>query len=164
MPKVYSAFDRPKGEPSKPGSGIAPEYSIRLDQDGHKEVYKSGEVDIYAKIQAAAESCTIDYILRTCTDVSILADTAGSYIDLSAAPTTLMEANNLVLAGLDEFNRLPANVKAKFDNDPGVYFAQYGSAAWAENLGIVQNAENSESSETGSRAPKEQNAQKEGTE
>lgn len=141
MRKAYSAFDLPSSRPSEAGSSIAPEYSIRLDEDGHKEVYKSGEVDIYQKIQAAAESCTIDYILKTCTDVSLLADTAGNYIDLSSAPATLMEANNLVMAGMEEFNRLPAAVKEQFDNDPGVYFAQYGSKAWADILGITPKIE-----------------------
>lgn len=157
MAKVYSRFNRPATEPAPAGDGYAPTYHVELDEFGHKSVVQDGETDLYSTIQSHLEETKIENILaQAAFDPSVLNKLQGAYIDTTDMPTTLMQAQNLVIAGQEEFAKLPANIKQQFNNDVGEYFAKYGSEEWAKILGfaqsdastatgtVVQNGENKE--------------------
>lgn len=70
-------------------------------------------------------------------DPSILEKHKGSYFDATDMPRTLAEAQNKIIAVKQEFEKLPVEVRAKFDHSPEKYVQQYGSEEWGKALGIV---------------------------
>ena len=48
---------------SEPGSGMKSTYKMYVDENGVRELRKSGEYNLYAEIQSYKDSCSIDYIL-----------------------------------------------------------------------------------------------------
>lgn len=120
------------------GSGLAPVYSVRLDPQGHKEVYQSGQTDLYAKIQASLEETKVENIVRRFLqgDTAALSQTSPVFLDVSAYPGSLMEANNLIVRIKSEFWSLPLDVRQEYGNNPDKYVADYGSDNWAKLVGF----------------------------
>ena len=50
-------------------------------------------------------------------------------------PTSMMEAQAMVLNIKNQFDDLPLEVRKKFENDPELYVSMYGTNEWAEALG-----------------------------
>ena len=73
----------------------------------------------------------------------------GLYFDSTSMPKTLAEAQNAILALNQEFEKLPAEIKQKFDNSSEKYIAQYGRKEWGDKLGILtKEVKETESKET----------------
>ena len=65
-------------------------------------------------------------------DLSALRAREGSYCDATTMPKSLMEAQNLVLRMKDEFNKMPAEVKEKFNNSADRYVELMGTQEFNE--------------------------------
>lgn len=143
MTTVYSWANPPESKTSVAGSKTKPIYTVRLTPEGRKELVKTGETNVYEAIQAEYEQTKIENILnRAQYDPSVLQKTVGTYADVSNMPTTLAAAQQMVIAGEREFAGLPVEIREKFENNPGIYFAQYGTQEWADKLGLKEETEN----------------------
>ena len=133
---------------SKSGTGKIPVFKSRLDKNGKLIVVPKmlkdekgkliQEVDnVYAKIQASADSVDIATIIKKYTntgDESILHTNPGIFMDMTEMKNP-METMNMINDIKDTFNHLPIDVKAKFDNDYKVFLAQAGTKEFYANLG-----------------------------
>lgn len=143
MSEFYSAYLRPaRGaiERTPAGSREVPQYSVRITDNGHKEVYRSGTRDLYEYIQASLEQSKVQNIIRRALggDPTALAARNGSYLDVTSMPDNMIDLSNLAIKLHFEFDHLPADVRAKFDNSVDQFVALYGTQEWADRLGLVK--------------------------
>lgn len=119
------------------GSKEATTYQTQIDENGHKVTVPTGKTNIYDRIQSSLEETKIENIIKRFTEGDVSAFRQGEplYADMTEAPQTLMEAQNMIIRITDEFNELPVEVRAKFDHSPEKYVALYGGEAWAKAVG-----------------------------
>lgn len=146
MNKIYTWSDRPKGEVSNPGTGTEPEYAYKYAENGKRDLVKTGEVNTYAKIQSYKDETDITNIIRRATyDPTALGSTAwmqsGETTDITNMPENYHEMMNRITEVENQFAKLPAEIKAKFDNSAGQYITEYGTESWAEKIGLTKKEE-----------------------
>ena len=135
--KFYSRLEHAPRIDAPSGSVEATTYQTRIDENGHKITEPIGKTNIYDRIQSSLEETKIENIIKRFTEGDVSAFRTGEpvYIDITEAPKTLMEAQNLIIKINDEFNTLPVEVRAKFDHSPEKYVAIYGGEEWAKAVG-----------------------------
>lgn len=132
----------PDREPAPAGTSTEKEYTIQIDDYGHKTLIQTGETNTYTLIQASLEETKIENILKRATwDPETLNAMAGTYMDTTGMPTTLAQAQQMVIDATNEFERLPLDVRLKFDQSAEVYINEYGTKEWADKLGITPKKE-----------------------
>ena len=62
--------------------------------------------------------------------------------DISDAPTNYHEWYGRIKDAEAEFGKLPAEIKAKWDNDVEKYIMAYGTEEWASKMGIMPKKSN----------------------
>lgn len=114
---------------SKTGSPKKPLYRLFVDDDGKRELRKSGEYDLYAEIQSYKDSCSIEYILSrfAAGDTSALSRVQGVYGDFTEMPTTMAELQQRVIDATALFDSLPLDVREQYNFSPSEFFAQLDS-------------------------------------
>lgn len=119
---IFSRFNRPKTVSPVVGDGTAPVYEKRL-VDGRQRLIQTGLTNLFDFVQASKDDTLIyNLIDRFCKgDVSALAQRVGQYLDVVGLPSTLAEAQQLMIDVQNKFDHLPADVRAKFDNSVNVY-------------------------------------------
>lgn len=140
--KFRTAYDRGETTFSELGSHLQPVYGYQINKKtGKKEIVRTGETNIYEMIQASAEGCKLQNIIAKCNGdySSLMAE--GNFVDISEMPTSLMEMQNLILKTTDEFEKLPAEIKKKFENSVEKYISSYGTQEWGEALGLIKKEE-----------------------
>lgn len=136
-PRFYTAWDRPPRKPTEPGSRWKKTYQLKLDKEtGRKDLEEVGEEDIYEKILEPFEETKISNILAryAAGDINALNRRPGLFMDISNAPTSLLEASHKLDAVKESFDQLPAEIKAKFGQDPNQFMAEVLSGTAFEKL------------------------------
>lgn len=129
-----------KGMPT--GNQMDNVYDYVIKENLIRGLKKTGEVNRYEKIQKAADECKIETILaKAAVDPSILQNRKGMFLDTSEAPKSLAEFENMRIKVIQEFGKLPIDVRKKFDNSPEKFVAEYGSEEWAKKVGIEDEKE-----------------------
>lgn len=125
---------------TEPGRPMHNNYQIRINDRGHKELYKIGEHNLQAEINAAAEECDIAKILEKYKggDIEALNKAQAGYVDLTKCPKDLREAQDVVLNLQSEFIKLPLEIRQKFDHSPEKYIKEYGNKYWQDAMGITK--------------------------
>lgn len=137
-----SMYNRPATIAAATGTEFDKTYTMILDKNGHKHLKCTGETNRYKKIQSHLEECLVENILAKATmDPSVLNKRQGTYFDSTQMPKTLAEAQNAILALNQEFEKLPAEIKQKFNNSPEQYVAAYGSKEWGDKMGLIKKVE-----------------------
>lgn len=123
---------------SDAGSHMHPTFEVQLDERGHKVLIQTGEKDIYEEIQSYYEDTKIENIIARCAagDRDILNQRQGVYADITGAPKDLFEAQNTILKLQGEFDKLPVDIRAKFDNSKERFISMFGSDEFWDILGI----------------------------
>lgn len=136
MPKIYTQFDRPKTIPTPAGDQYLEVFQEEITKEGKKELVCVGKTNIHDKIQEGKEDTEIKNILQHLAlgDLSVLRQQQPQYIDATTLPKTLMEANNIVLKAKQEFEKMPKEVKEKFDFDAELYVNTMGTQDWLEKM------------------------------
>lgn len=126
------------------GSPIKDTFHGRLESDGSITLVQDGVIDIQEQINSFEPSTNLYNIISRLgeSDYSKFADLAGSFVDATEFPTTYAEALQLVIDGQRSFERLPVDVKQKFDNDFNKWFSTAGSPEWFSKLGIDLSVQN----------------------
>lgn len=140
--KFRTQYDRERIQ-CRSGNSVINSYIARYDDDGHLIAEASGKHDIYPEIQAHRQSTDINYLVSrfAAGDTTALSKVQGLYGDFTQMPKTYAEALNAMNAADDLFAKLPADVKAKFDNSLSVFLSKSGTQEWFDNLGFKPAAE-----------------------
>lgn len=117
------------GVKSTPGSGFKDTYKMHVDDDGKRELKKSGEYNLYAEIQSYKDSVSIDYILSRFVngDETALSRVQGIYGDFTDMPRTMAELQQRVIDAENLFNALPLDIRAQYNHSASEFFAQLDS-------------------------------------
>lgn len=134
--KFWNRSERPNTTPANPGTPEEPVYEMDIDLRGHKYLVKTGMTSTYDRIQESLEETKIENIIRRALggDETALAVMHGSYIDVTDAPKTLAEMQQLVIRATNQFNELPLEIREKFNFDPGQFVAEYGTHEWEKKM------------------------------
>lgn len=126
---------------TNPGERLITTYKLSYDDDGSKELVVDGYKDVYEEIQSHADSVDIHKIVERCTmtgDMSELYKTEGFYGDLAMFPTTRAEALQMLAEAQNIWDKLPIDVKKKFDNNVDNFFSTAFTDEWTKKLEIKQ--------------------------
>ena len=104
--------------------------------DGKKELVKTGETNVYERIQEDLEGTKIENILHAAMmgDLSVLNQRETIYADATTMPKNLMEAQNLVVKMKYEFEQMPLEVRKQFDYSAEKYVDEMGTDAFMEKM------------------------------
>lgn len=126
------------------GKKIRLTFRWAYDDKGNKSLVQDEEIDRDAEIQSYLEETKIENIInRAAFDPSIV-QKLGAQLndkepqDFTNMPNTLAEAQNMMIQAENTWNKLPREIKQKFDNDVDKFIATMGTKEWAEILGIIQ--------------------------
>lgn len=110
------------------GSPEVTQYVGKYDKDGVLQLEVSGIVNLYDQIQSHADSVDINTIISRYEngEVDVLARVQGVYEDVTGAPRTYAEMLNMIRAGEEIFEQLPADLRAQYNNSFEQFFAQGG--------------------------------------
>lgn len=116
-------------ETSNPGSGMKDTYKMHVDENGKRELKKSGEYNLYADIQSYKDSVSIDYILTRFIngDETALSRVQGIYGDFTQMPRTMAELQQRVIDAENLFNNLPLDIREQYNFSASEFFAQLDS-------------------------------------
>ena len=128
---------------SNPGSQWADNHAIRIDENGHKTLTKTGEkTNIYEKIVSHEAECDIVELLRRCDaeGYQVLDRAAVQEGDVTVVPHSFMEAQILLQEQENKFNHLPLETRKQFNFSFTEYIAEAGKDinSWATKMGIVK--------------------------
>lgn len=120
------------------GKPTATTYEIEIDENNHKSLKATGKKNTYAEIQSYLEETKIENILANALlgNTEALNRVESHYMDTTEMPTTLAEAQNLIIKLNTEFESLPIDIKRQFNFSPEEYVARYGTESWIETMGF----------------------------
>ena len=103
---------------------------------GKKELVKTGETNVYERIQEDLEGTKIENILHAVAmgDLSALNQRETIYADATTMPKSLMEAQNLVVKMKYEFEQMPLEVRKQFDYSAEKHVEEMGTDAFKEKM------------------------------
>lgn len=114
---------------SNSGDRFSPTYSLKVQDDGTKDLVQTGKVDVYGKIQTYKDSCDIHFILERFVngDESALSANTPSFGDFTEYPTTYAEMLQRQHDAEELFMSLPVEVRAEFNHSANEFFTSIGS-------------------------------------
>ena len=114
------------------------------DDKGNKSLVQDEEIDRDAEIQSYLEETKVENIInRAAFDPSVV-QRLGAQLndeepqDFTSMPSTLAEAQEMMIQAENTWNKLPREIKQKFDNDVDKFIAGFGTEDWIEALGLNQ--------------------------
>lgn len=126
------------------GKKVRLTFRWTYDDKGNKNLVQDEEIDRDAEIQSYLEETKIENIInRAAFDPSVM-QRLGTQLnneepkDFTNMPKTLAEAQNIMIQAENTWNKLPREIKQKFDNDVDKFIAGFGGADWMEALGLNQ--------------------------
>lgn len=118
------------------GSKYLNTYQEEISKKGNLQLVKTGQTNVYEKIQADLESTKIENILHQVAmgDLSVLNQRETLYVDATNMPKNLMEAQNIVIKAKSEFEQFPQEVREIFHNSPEEYVSEMGSKEFLNKM------------------------------
>lgn len=130
------------------GSRYEEDFLGELMKDGSVMLKSVGKRDITAEIQSYEMETDINVLINRVEagDLSAFVEKAvfGDFTELPMHPA---EMYNTVINAEREFNRLPVEVKEKFQNDFKVWFADLGSDNWYSKMILQKSDKNAAAAE-----------------
>lgn len=118
------------------GSPIKVEYQVRLI-DNNMELVETGKSDLYEYIQSHKDSVDIHKILERCAqieDYSLLNRMPTQFMDVTEMPDNLAGAYAMVKDAENFFERMPVDIKEKYNNNFVEFISDLGSDKFNENV------------------------------
>lgn len=111
------------------GSKIVAEYGLITAEDGSTAVGVVGEKNLDAIIQSNKDSGNIALLVAkyNAGDESALNKVRGVFGDFRNMPTTYAEMVSRLNECRALFEALPVDIKEQFDNNPDVFWSEYGT-------------------------------------
>lgn len=119
------------------GNGTATEYAYEV-KDGIKRLIPIGVIDVQAEIDSYRESCDINVIVARfmAGDENALNQVQGFYADMKSMPKTYAEWFERYQECENMFNKLPVDVREKFNHSVTEFWSDFGSEHWLDALTI----------------------------
>lgn len=136
MPKFRTLYTERVKKHINPGDPVKIEYQLRI-VDGCKTLVETGKTSLYEYIQSHADSVDIHKILERCAmmdDYSLLNRMPAQFMDVSAMPNNLAEAYAMVQDAENFFDRMPTDIKEKYDNNFIQFIQDIGSDRFTKNV------------------------------
>jgi len=113
----YHRSHLPKSTPQGEFSQFEPEYSLKIT-DGREELVRTGQTNVYDKIQASKNETLIYNILDRFQNGEIpnLDLKKGFYADMSKAPESLAQAQQAMIDCEKLFASLPLEIRQSYDH------------------------------------------------
>lgn len=118
------------------GSPIKTEYQVRLI-DNNMEIVETGKSDLYEYIQSHKDSVDIHKILERCAqieDYSLLNRMPTQFMDVTDMPDNLAGAYAMVKDAENFFDRMPVDIKEKYNNNFIEFISDLGSDKFNDNV------------------------------
>lgn len=118
----FSRLNRPKTIPVVFGSGENPIFQEQK-VDGVMTLVQIGTEPIAPMVNAYRDQCDIYKLIERYSsgDLTALNRRVGQYIDITGLPHSVAEAQQALIDVKANFDKLPDNIRAKFDNDVETY-------------------------------------------
>lgn len=115
--------------PNEPGKKEQPILGYKYEKDGTKTLVVKGIKDRYQEAQDALPGVEIKTLIDRYSkgDIAALERVKGIYGDFTETPTTMVEALNTVQNATEAFNKLPKEIRAKFENSIDQFIAAIGT-------------------------------------
>lgn len=132
--KFYSTGNYPTTKAASSGSKILPKFVRRLDDKGKKVLVQDGIEDIYGGIQQAAKGIEVADLVRRfrAGDTDAIGDPSFDSVDITEAPTSLLDAQNKLIRAREEFDALPVKIKQQYNNDASYWLSQVASGEFVK--------------------------------
>lgn len=120
------------------GTGIEDVYGYERDSFGRKVLVKTGETDLYAKIQMSLEETKIENIMARAVagDTSMLRPD-GLYADLSEVPNNMIDAMKQIQNLENTWAGLDNEIKRKYNFNVEEFIGQSGTEGWLRDMGLL---------------------------
>lgn len=146
-----SRLNRPVTICSPIGNGERSIFEERI-VDGVKHLVVTGKENLKEFIEASKAETLISNIMKRFEsgDINVLSRVQGFYGDVTSMPDNLAECQNLLIKLENQFNSLPVETKAKFDNSFNKYVKDVSSMSIDDFNGLfnVKVAEKISAAET----------------
>lgn len=118
------------------GDRFRPVYTPEIAVDGQIELVQTGVEDLQQYIDSFKDSCDISVMVQRfiAGDETALRNGNPVFMDLLGAPKTLAEAYAMNFRAEAAFNNLPADVRAKFNNNFYTFLSGAGTQEWFDTL------------------------------
>lgn len=127
------------------GERIEIRHSPKIDANGRRELIPDKKVAVYDLIQSHKEECEIENIIRRAVEGDAYALNAreGIYADITNCPSSIAEAQQFIINAKEDFEKLPKDIKQKFEYNPEIYIAEMSqnTTSWFEKMGYTAEAE-----------------------
>lgn len=139
---VFSRFNRPKTETVPAFSGTQTVFEERII-DGTRKLVKTGLNPLNEFVQKSLPETQIYNILRKYENgnVDVLSKSFGQYFDSTEMPRTLQDAQNALIKAEVYFDKLPVDIKNKFNNSCSAFLDSVFDGTLQSKLGIVKGSE-----------------------
>lgn len=145
---AYSERDyRPDDSYSQTGDAYRWTYKYIINADGQRELIKDQQTDIIAEIDSYREETDIKNIVKRASYDPSVWDAFGMDMregyrdepdyDITMAPGSLAEAQNIILTAKQTFHDLPPEVRHKFGDSAEAFIRSYGSSEWLLAMGLT---------------------------
>lgn len=104
--------------------------------EGRETLTKTGETNVYEKIQKDLEESKIENIIKRVMMGDLTALRAGDpqYIDSSTIPNNLMQVQNTIVRMKEEFLKMPEEVRRMFNYSAEQYVNEMGTKEYLEKM------------------------------
>lgn len=118
------------------GDRYRPVYTPEIAADGQIELVQTGVEDLQQYIDSFKDSCDISVMVQRyiAGDETALRSGNPVFMDLLGAPKTLADAYAINFRAEAAFNNLPADVRARFNNNFHTFLSGAGSKEWFDSL------------------------------
>ena len=139
----FDRLEHSKKFVSNPGNRFKKIFHGEVQENGDIELVFDGTEDVYRKIQAEAVVTDLPSIIARATagDPTAFRKGNGFFGDIVDMPKTYAEVLNTVNNAQREFDKLPLEIKSKFENSFEKWFATLGTKEWYDKHGIGKEVE-----------------------
>lgn len=127
------------------GEKIEMRHSPHMTKEGRRILKKDKPVNTYLLIQSHKEECEIENIIRRAVegDYNALNAVNGVFADITNCPSSIAQAQQYIIDAKNEFEKLPKDIKAKFEYNPEIYIAEMSTKTetWLEKTGFKDKVE-----------------------
>lgn len=148
--KILTSLEemRQNAKPTECGDKMRRTYLWVMQKDGTKTLEMDREINQQEEIDSYKDETLIENIVRKATFDPSLFETLtygmndGTFTDVTNMPTTLAEAQQIMIDIEQRWNMLPKEIKTKFENNSNKFISSFGSEAWMEAMGITPKEDN----------------------
>ena len=126
-------------------------WEMIVDEKGRETFAITGKVNIYEKTQAFKDSVDLGKIIEKVTltgDYNILNQRKAEYLDITEMPDNIVEAHRQLENAKITFEKMPLEIRSKYDHDFSKYLEDMGSKEWVEIMEKYNNPKETKPEET----------------